>query len=218
MPRSFYHECPEGKLTREHLTKLFKRVYPAGDAETFCEHVFRVFDDEHSTSLDFKKFIMAMDVTYCQTEQEKLEWVFRLYDIDESGFIDLKEIETIIRTMDQVEGRSFVKSVLEKNTKVKLKPVATRSNEILSSFDTNNDGLISREEFSEGYMRMHCTKNGKRRWSRGIGIWQTRALNMDKIIDGQPTKKSDSNASCTEDNNTNKNNIKNKWKMGIESK
>ena len=171
-------------MTREHLTKLFKRVYPSGDAEKFCEHVFRVFSDDDSDHLDFKKFIMAMDVTYCQTEKEKLQWAFRLYDIDESGFIDRNEIESIIKTMDQVEGRSFIKSVLDKNSKIKLKPVAVRANDILASFDANNDGLISRDEFTEGYMYMHCTKNGKRRWSRGIGIWQTRALNMDKIIDG----------------------------------
>ena len=181
--RSFYKECPDGKLTREHLTKLFKRVYPSGDAENFCEHVFRVFSDEDSHHLDFKKFIMAMDVTYCQSEKEKLEWVFRLYDIDASGFIDGKEIEQIIRTMDQVEGRSFIKSVLDKNSRIKLKPVVSRANEILASFDANNDGLISRDEFTEGYMNMHCEKNGKRRWSRGIGIWQTRGLNMDKIIE-----------------------------------
>ena len=187
--RSFFKECPDGKLTREHLTKLFKRVYPSGDAEKFCEHVFRVFNDDDSDHLDFKKFIMAMDVTYCQTEKEKLEWAFRLYDIDESGFIDRNEIESIIKTMDQVEGRSFIKSVLDNNSRIKLKPVATRANEILTSFDANNDGLISRDEFTEGYMNMHCTKTGERRWSRGIGIWQTKALNMDKIIKGSNIEK-----------------------------
>ena len=189
MCRSFFKECPEGKLTRDHLTQLFKRVYPSGDAEKFCNHVFRVFNDDDADHLDFKKFIMAMDVTYCQTEQEKLQWAFRLYDIDESGFIDGQEIESIIRTMDQVEGRSFIKSVLDGNSKIKLKPVKTRAEEIMTSFDTNQDGLISRDEFTEGYMKMHCTKTGKRRWSRGIGIWQTKALNMDKIIEGSNNKK-----------------------------
>ena len=176
-------------MTRDHLTQLFKRVYPSGDAEKFCNHVFRVFNDDDADHLDFKKFIMAMDVTYCQTEQEKLQWAFRLYDIDESGFIDRLEIESIIRTMDQVEGRSFIKSVLDGNSKIKLKPVATRADEIMTSFDANKDGLISRDEFTEGYMKMHTTKTGKRRWSRGIGIWQTKALNMDKIIKGSNSEK-----------------------------
>ena len=129
-----------------------------------------------------------MDVTYCHTEMEKLQWVFRLYDIDASGFIDRPEIEAIIKTMDQVEGRSFIKSVLDGNSKIKLKPVKTRAEELLVSFDKNNDGLISRDEFTEGYMTMHCTKNGKRRWSRGTTIWQARALNMDKIIEGSNKK------------------------------
>ena len=75
------------------------------------------------------------------------------------------------------------------NSKIKLKPVATRADEIMTSFDANKDGLISRDEFTEGYMKMHTTKTGKRRWSRGIGIWQTKALNMDKIIKGSNSEK-----------------------------
>ena len=76
--------------------------------------------------------------------------------------------------MDQVEGRSFIKSVLDSNSRIKLKPVATRANDILTSFDANNDGLISRDEFTEGYMNMHCTKNG--RGEQGSFIFVNRSL------------------------------------------
>ena len=159
-------------------------MYPAGDSEKFCDHVFRVFGEENLDYLDFKKFIMAMDVTYCQSVEEKLEWTFRLYDIDASGFINREEIESIIKTMDQVEGRSVIKSVLEMNPKIRLKPVSTRATELLGYLDANNDGLISRHEFVEGYMKIHATKNGQRRWSVGRSIWQSRGLNMEKIIRG----------------------------------
>ncbi len=45
---------------------------------------------------------MALDVTSCRSEKEKLEWAFRLYDIDDSGSINLKEITAIMETLDQV--------------------------------------------------------------------------------------------------------------------
>jgi Ca2+-binding EF-hand superfamily protein len=51
--QAFSKECPDGKLTRDHLTKLFKKVFPTGDGEIFCDHIFRVFDDDGSNTLEF---------------------------------------------------------------------------------------------------------------------------------------------------------------------
>ncbi len=45
---------------------------------------------------------MALDVTSCASEREKLQWAFRLYDVDDSGSINLKEITAIMETLDQV--------------------------------------------------------------------------------------------------------------------
>ena len=53
-------------------------------------------------SQDFKEFLMALDVTHCRSEKEKLQWAFRLYDVDDSGSINLKEITAIMETLDQV--------------------------------------------------------------------------------------------------------------------
>ena len=52
--QAFAKECPEGRLTHEHLTRLFKKVFPSGDGEVFCEHIFRVFDDDGNNALDFQ--------------------------------------------------------------------------------------------------------------------------------------------------------------------
>ena len=37
----FRSECPNGKLSRSHLLQLFSKVFPQGNAESFCEHIFR---------------------------------------------------------------------------------------------------------------------------------------------------------------------------------
>jgi hypothetical protein len=37
-PRS---ECPNGDLSRGHLLQLFSKVFPHGNAESFCDHIFR---------------------------------------------------------------------------------------------------------------------------------------------------------------------------------
>lgn len=35
---------------------------------------------------------MAMDIATCDSEESKLEWAFKLYDIDNSGCLELNEM------------------------------------------------------------------------------------------------------------------------------
>ena len=49
---------------------------------------------------------MALDVIQCSSEREKLQWAFRLYDVDGSGSITVKEMENIIQTLDRVNIQS----------------------------------------------------------------------------------------------------------------
>ena len=54
------------------------------------------------SNLIYQEFLMALDVTQCSSEREKLQWAFRLYDVDGSGSITVKEMENIIQTLDRV--------------------------------------------------------------------------------------------------------------------
>ena len=45
---------------------------------------------------------MALDVTSCRDEREKLEWAFRLYDVDSSGSINREEVLAIMGTLEEV--------------------------------------------------------------------------------------------------------------------
>ena len=133
---NFRRECPNGRLTKGHLHRLFKRIFPGGDSEVFCNHIFRIFDSDGNGYLvsspfanerangelglagmflfqDFKEFLMALDVTSCRSEREKLQWAFRLYDVDDSGTINLKEIITIMETLDQVAKHIGLRQLLQ---------------------------------------------------------------------------------------------------------
>lgn len=75
---------------------MYKDFFPSGSAEGFCEHVFRTFDTDNSGFIDFKEFLLAINVTSSGTPEQKLEWAFRMYDIDGNGTIDEKEMIKII--------------------------------------------------------------------------------------------------------------------------
>ena len=38
-----------------------------GDAENFVKHILRVFDTDGNDFLDFKEFLMAMNISNCHT-------------------------------------------------------------------------------------------------------------------------------------------------------
>ena len=98
-------------MTRVQLEALFKKVFPGGDGVVFSDHIFRIFDDDKNNTIEFKEFIMAIAVTQIHSERDKLSWAFRLYDIDASGTINVTEMQSIIETLDQIEGRASAASV-----------------------------------------------------------------------------------------------------------
>ena len=87
--KRFRVDCPDGKLTRDHLRRLFRQMFPEGDAEKFSHHIMRIFDSDGNNYLDFKEFLQAIDIATCNSEESKLEWAFKLFDVDNSGSIEV---------------------------------------------------------------------------------------------------------------------------------
>lgn len=140
--KAFRKECPNGKLTRVHLHELFRKVFPTGNGGTFCGLIFRIFDSDGNDFLDFKEFLMAIDISQCTDQKEKLEWAFRMYDLDGSGEVSLVEMTSIINTMDELEGGT------------KDETAESRAQELIDTLDANGDGNLIKEEFVTGYLKL----------------------------------------------------------------
>ena len=129
--------------------KIYSKCFSGGSAKEFCDHVFRTFDrktnwqsffvftsflriiffeqimnlcwffSDKNGFIDFKEFLLAIDVTSSGTPEQKLNWAFkyrhfwelhcheftfRMYDVDENGFIDLNEMTKLVRSIYQVSG------------------------------------------------------------------------------------------------------------------
>jgi len=82
--------------------------------------------------------------------QEKLQWAFRLYDADGSGSINVSEMSSIIKMMDDMEGSSDDQ---EEETTIQ------RAKELFAKLDRDGDGEITMEEFVQGYIRMRQSSN-----------------------------------------------------------
>jgi Ca2+-binding EF-hand superfamily protein len=89
-------------MTRKQFIGMYKALSPKGDAERFARHIFRAFDLDKSNTVDFREFLIGLSMTSTTSSPEiKLEWIFKVFDIDGNGLLTRNEclevIDVIVR-------------------------------------------------------------------------------------------------------------------------
>ncbi|KAI6225276.1 hypothetical protein M3Y99_01357700 [Aphelenchoides fujianensis] len=116
--KGFVRDCPNGMLTEAGFQKIYKQFFPQGDPSDFASFVFKVFDENKVRA-------------------------FRLYDLDNDGFITRNEMLSIVGSIYKMVGDT-VKLPEEENTPEK------RVDRIFRMMDKNNDAQLTLDEFKEG--------------------------------------------------------------------
>jgi len=138
--RGFKSDCPDGRLTPKAFMAIYSKCFPTGNANEFCDHVFRTFDTDKNGFIDFKEFLLAIDVTSSGKPEEKLNWAFNMYDVDGNGFIDLNEMTKIVKSIYNMMGPNHV-------AMDQFESPEARAEGIFKRMDVNNDGKVTKQEF-----------------------------------------------------------------------
>lgn len=143
--KGFLKDCPNGLLTEQGFLRIYKQFFPRGDPSKFASLVFRVFDENKDGSIEFEEFIRALSVTSRGNVEEKLLWAFKLYDVDNDGFITREEMYNIVDAIYEMLG-SQEKEDEEDDPRARV-------DRIFEQLDKNQDNKLSLEEFREGSKR-----------------------------------------------------------------
>lgn len=137
----FISDCPSGKLSQPSFIKIYSKFFPSGNATAFCEHIFRTFDADQNGYIDFKEFLLAINITSNGSADQKLDWAFSMYDVNGNGSIDLQEMTQIVRSIYHLIGKDQISGLVEEETP------ESRAATIFRIMDINADGRVTRNEF-----------------------------------------------------------------------
>jgi len=136
-------ECSRKRAFKRSTNSFFLKVIRPILRALF----FKVFDENKDGAIEFHEFIRALSVGFMITSRgnldEKLHWAFRLYDLDNDGFITRHEMLSIVGSIYKMVGDS-VKLPEDENTPEK------RVDRIFRMMDKNNDAQLTLDEFKEG--------------------------------------------------------------------
>jgi len=139
--KGFHIDCPNGKLTPSNFIKMYEQFFPQGNAQDFCTYVFQTFDTDRNGYIDFREFVMAIDVTSTGSPTDKLKWAFKMCDVDNNGVIDLQEMTKILQAVYDAAKEEHI------DTSSNAEQTAR---DIFQRLDQDSDGTLTETEFVDG--------------------------------------------------------------------
>jgi len=128
-----------GTMTESDFKNMYREVFPTGDPDKFAHNIFKTYDKGGLGSINFRQFITHLSVQLKGSYQQKLEWAFDVYDIENTGYITKEELADMIRSMSELHS-----GALPAEDRI---PANQLTDYIFEKADLDKTGKISRAEF-----------------------------------------------------------------------
>ncbi|GAV05550.1 hypothetical protein RvY_15664-2 [Ramazzottius varieornatus] len=141
--RSFKQECPTGIVTAEKFRELYSQFFPLGDASYFARQIFQLMDQDMDGSVTFEEYLVVMSMLSRGSLDEKVQWVFNLYDSNGEGQLTAEKLTDVAVSVYEMLGSYTDPPWINETT---IKDHVAR---VFSKMDTNQDGIVTFTEFKE---------------------------------------------------------------------
>jgi len=145
MYRQFKKETPSGVINKMEFKEVMKQM---GIVDGFLQDlIFNVFDNNKDGIINFQEFVCALSVMTRGTPDEKLEFAFMMYDMDNNGLITKDEMTKIMESFYQLVGPLVTFSGKKYESAQQL------VDEFFEQMDSSGAGGVSLADYKEGAMK-----------------------------------------------------------------
>ena len=128
-------------MTKKKFVDLSREA--VGEQGDFhADSLFRVFDIDSSGTMDFTEYMLAINSTSLNSPEDKLKWMFDVFDKDGGGTISSEEIDVVLQGLFEMSGKDFEDNDLDQVTR-----------DIMDAIDADGDGEVTKAEFVRNAMK-----------------------------------------------------------------
>jgi len=142
MYRGFKQGCPSGIVNVEQFKDIYAQFFPQGDSGRYAQLVFNTFDKDQNGTISFEELVNALSVLCRGTIEDKLRWIFHLYDVNNKNSVSKGELTMVIASVYDLMGKLSEPPVDEFS-------IVQHVEEVFEKMDGNHDGLITIEDFMD---------------------------------------------------------------------
>ena len=133
--------CQRGEIEKKQFIEYLRQVRPDKNLEVLGAQIFNAFDSNKNGRIDFNEFLIATALTCVNDPQQRLRFVFKMYDLNGDNKLDVSEVEKIILGVYDFTG--------QKERKGKKAP-RELAKSLLRRYDKDDSGFLTEEEFVSG--------------------------------------------------------------------
>jgi len=120
--------------------EIYSQFFPHGDCTKYAHYVFATLDQSSTGTVNFEDFLSSLSILSRGSMDEKLRWIFNLYDINRDGKITIDELQLIVSSIYDLMGKS-TDPPIDDNT------ARQHSESIFKKLNAKQDGSITLDDF-----------------------------------------------------------------------
>jgi neuronal calcium sensor 1 len=97
--QGFVSEFPLGYFVKTDINRIYGQFFPFGNSVEFSNRVFELMDEDQNGKVDFREFLKTFSIVARGGMEDKIQWSFKLYDMNGDGVIDREELLSVTKTI-----------------------------------------------------------------------------------------------------------------------
>eukprot|EP01096_Ripella_sp_DP13-Kostka_P003503 TRINITY_DN15223_c0_g1_i1.p1 TRINITY_DN15223_c0_g1~~TRINITY_DN15223_c0_g1_i1.p1 ORF type:complete len:212 (-),score=102.68 TRINITY_DN15223_c0_g1_i1:54-644(-) len=163
--KQFKKETPAGTITKAEFIEALNLM---GLVDPFLQNlIFDTFDSKDDDSIDFTEFVSANSTLNRGSADERLELAFKMYDVDNTGFITKEGLTKIVESLFRLVAPLEEGPLMTFSGKRYQNPQELVE-DFFEQMDADGDGKISFQDYKDGSVRNQEIITGLKLFSNSV--------------------------------------------------